>query len=300
MVLGPFAETKGPRPPGRNPAILLSSGFLSETTLDCAKKNRHIQGNRFVINRKPRHALVGIVVLLLLSLVPQLALAQIELQYQNRGDRHEGIKPKPVKGTDLELISVLVDYQEPTTIFPDQLKMKFFLENDHPIFITVRELDYRHYYWMDEITPAQPWKVGEFNTFAWSTKTVLKTLDRNLNLYDLGILARMETKDPSRNEHIAPVIFYHSNEPTVTQGYLFTLKPNENARLSVSIVNANDSTTIWKQVYRRKVAGRPFTVKWDASNSPEGPYRFVVKGFSLSTNQPLNQTVRFYHHPTIQ
>jgi len=253
-----------------------------------------------VIRKQSRCWLVGILGLMLLGIVPQPALAQIELQYQNRGDRHEGIKPKPVKGTDLELISVLVDYQEPISKVPDQLKIKFFLETDQPVYITVRELDYRHYYWMDQIKPPQPWNVGQFNTFTWSTKTVLKALDRNLDPYDLGILARMDIKNPSRVEHIAPVILYHSDEPTLVEGYLFTLKPNENARLFVSIVNEENSETIWKQVFRRKVAGRPFTVKWDATESQEGPYRFVVKGFSLHTNRPLNQTVRFYHRPTVQ
>ena len=27
MVLGPFAETKGPRPPGRDPAIIIQDGM---------------------------------------------------------------------------------------------------------------------------------------------------------------------------------------------------------------------------------------------------------------------------------
>ena len=47
-----------------------------------------------------------------LSWPPQLH-AQLDLQYQQRGDRYEGVKPKPVSGYDIELISVLADYQEP-------------------------------------------------------------------------------------------------------------------------------------------------------------------------------------------
>jgi hypothetical protein len=39
----------------------------------------------------------------------QLALAQPWLQYQNRGNRFEGIKPKPVTGRDVDLISVLAN-----------------------------------------------------------------------------------------------------------------------------------------------------------------------------------------------
>jgi len=42
-----------------------------------------------------------------------LLWAQLALQYQQQGDRCEGIKTKPVSGYDSDLISALVDYQKP-------------------------------------------------------------------------------------------------------------------------------------------------------------------------------------------
>ena len=75
---------------------------------------------------------------LVLLIVPLSTWADSNLDYQNRGDRFEGIRPKPVSGYDIELISVLVDYQEPTTQLPDQLRIAFHLQSqtavqlDHP------------------------------------------------------------------------------------------------------------------------------------------------------------------------
>ena len=59
---------------------------------------------------------------------PQL-FAQRDLQYQKRGDRYEGIKPKPVSGYDIELISVLADYQEllKGDDFPNRVMLRFYL-----------------------------------------------------------------------------------------------------------------------------------------------------------------------------
>jgi hypothetical protein len=49
------------------------------------------------------------------------ALPDARLQYQDRGNRHEGIRPKPVSGYDIELISVRVDYKEESEQMPDHL-----------------------------------------------------------------------------------------------------------------------------------------------------------------------------------
>ena len=68
------------------------------------------------------------VITLMLLTLPLSLWADSNLDYQNRGDRFEGIRPKPVSGYDIELISVLVDYQEPATQLPDQLRIAFHLQ----------------------------------------------------------------------------------------------------------------------------------------------------------------------------
>jgi hypothetical protein len=68
------------------------------------------------------------VITLMLLMLPLSLWADSNLDYQNRGDRFEGVRPKPVSGYDIELISVLVDYQEPVTQLPDQLRVAFHLQ----------------------------------------------------------------------------------------------------------------------------------------------------------------------------
>ncbi len=82
------------------------------------------------------------------------AVAEKPLVYQNRGNRYEGIKWKPVSGYDIELISAYVDHISGMNYLPKQLKVKFYLKQPSEVHLTVRELDYKYYYWMDKVTRA--------------------------------------------------------------------------------------------------------------------------------------------------
>ena len=95
--------------------------------------------------------------LLVLSSMPY---AQPVLDYQSRGDRYEGVRPKPVSGYDIEVLSVLVDYKDSTNQVPDQLRVKFYLKGQTAVYLTVREQDYRLYYWMDKVKPVRGWEAG--------------------------------------------------------------------------------------------------------------------------------------------
>src|SRR5687767_435752 len=97
------------------------------------------------------HTKTCVVLVLWLLVLPRMLYAQPELEYQNRGDRYEGIRPKPVSGYDIEVISVLADYQDSTNQVPDQLRLKFYLKSQTPVNLTVREQDYRLFYWMDKV-----------------------------------------------------------------------------------------------------------------------------------------------------
>ena len=166
---------------------------------------------------------------------PSLLLAQADVQYQNRGNRYEGLKLKPVAGYDIELISVLVDYHESPTALQEEMKVQFYLAEDVKVFLTVRELDYKYYYWMDRIKPKPPWSKGYQNTFHWPTKTILKKLGENIDVYDFGVLARIGNAKPKAKERIAPVILYHSQLPSTVEGYRFTFKTAGDARLSCMV-----------------------------------------------------------------
>ncbi len=237
-----------------------------------------------------------------LGFFPSIVFGQIDLQYQRRGDRYEGIKPKPVSGYDIELISALVDYQEPTKTeeFPSQVKLRFYLpQHDQSAHLTVRELDYRAYYWLDNVDPPEPWKPGFQNVFAWPAGPVLKQLTPALDLYELGALIRLDTATSSTVEQVAPVVLYHTNPPSQINGYRFTLKTGEDTRLLAKIVQQATGHNMTVQKFRRKRAGRPFTIQWDAVDAPSGPYALKITGFSLSTNQSITKEIHFFHQPVL-
>jgi hypothetical protein len=239
-------------------------------------------------------------VLGLVLLPASVLLATSVLDYQNRGDRHEGVKPKPVSGYDIEVISVLTDYKDSTNQVPDQLRVKFYLRRQTAVNLTVREQDYRLFYWMDKVKPARGWEAGAENEFAWPTGTVLKQLDAKLNMYELGVLVRLGKDTPQSVEDVAPAILYHSHPPEAVQAYLFTMKTNGDARMSCSVYRDGEAAAMMTQAFRRIPGGRPFTVRWDAQGAGEAGYTLVCKGYFLDTNQPVQQTVRFFHKPTVK
>lgn len=221
------------------------------------------------------------------------------LDYQQRGDHFEGVRPKPVAGEDIELISVLIDYSEEATTLPDRLHLKFFLEKADQAFVTVREQDYHHYYWLDKVSPQHAWRPGFGNEFTWSTASVLRQLHQNFPLEELGVLVRLKKEGPSEPEHVAPAIFYHSKVPQTVDGYLFTLKMASDAKVSCAIYREGYDTALITQRFKRLLGGRPFTVKWGAQKTPEGSYNLQCRGYFLDNNVAVSQTVRFYHQPLV-
>lgn len=243
---------------------------------------------------------LGNIFVLMWLVVPLPLWADSSLVYQNRGDRFEGVRPKPVSGYDIEVLSVLADYREPATQLPEQLRVGFYLQSETPVHLTVREQDYRLYYWLDKVKPAKGWQAGSMNEYTWPTAAVLRQLDQKLNLYELGVLIRLGRDTPAESEEIAPAILYHAQPPEKISGYLFTMKTNGDARLSCKVFRGKGSAELMRKPFRRLPGGRPFTVQWIATGAQEGKYSLVCDGYFLDTNQPLRQTVRFFHKPTVR
>jgi len=224
---------------------------------------------------------------------------QVNLQYQYRGNRYEGIKPKPISGYDIELISARVDYKEQVKQMPKQLRIKFYLKDSIDVHLIVRELDYKHYYWMDKVQPSKSWRHGFDNTFSWPTQDVIQQI-AGLKMYDLAVVARLNRPEPSKVEEIAPVIYYHSHFPKIINGYLFTFKTNGDACLICSIYKDGETKALSTSIFRRQRGGRPFTIRWNSSNALESTYKLVIKGYFLENNNPIDQIVYFNHKPIIE
>ncbi|MDT3777283.1 hypothetical protein PJI16_06900 [Nitrospira sp. MA-1] len=253
-----------------------------------------------------RYAYGLFLTLVFLAAVPSLLWAQPDLEYQIRrqeqsGSWKEGVKPKPVSGLNIELISVLADYQETVSSdnFPNGVKLQFYLDDEHAVYLTVRELDYRTYYWLDKVEPARVWKKGFQNVFAWPTDPVLRQLTPKLDLYELGALVRLDAETTSSLERVAPAVLYHKDAPSEIDGYFFTLKTGEDARLMATITREATGQEVETQMFRRKRAGRPFTTHWNAKDAEAGFYKLDISGFSLSTNQTIFKEIHFYHQPIV-
>jgi hypothetical protein len=236
-----------------------------------------------------------------LALGVSAAVAQQDIQYQRRGNRSEGIKPKPVSGYDVELLSALVDTQEDMSRLGAMLGFRFFLKEPASVYPLVRELEYKHYYVLDNVQPGTAWQVGYGNVFEWPTQVVLGRLSA-FKPSDLGIVVRLGRATSSVDENVAPVVFYQSSAlPPRVQGYLFTFSLRDDGTVTAKVFREGQDTEVFSQRIARQSGGRPFTVKWDFANTemPEGRYRVVLSGYFLDSNKPIQQTVRFYHQPAI-
>ena len=242
--------------------------------------------------------IIGLILLLLFTSAP-FGFAEMDLQYQNRGNRYEGLKPKPVSGYDIELISARVDYKEEVKQMPERFKAKFYMERLYGVNLTVRELDYKYYYWMDNVRPREGWWTGFDNVFEWPTQDVIRHLEE-IKMYDLGVVVRLEKPEPRKIERVAPVIFYHSQFPSTIKGYLFTFKTNGDARLNCQVYREGDAKPVFTRIIRKQRAGRPFTIRWNSTQATDGSYTLVVSGYFLDTNDPIAQTVRFYHRRDVK
>lgn len=225
------------------------------------------------------------------------------LLYQDRGNRHEGIKSEAISAGDIELISALVDYREQAVQLPDRLKIRFYLKQSNNVDVQIREVDNRYYYWMDKIEPLKPWTEATYNEFAWPTKDVLQHIVQRMgpmNMYDLGAVARLGSNKPQPKENVAPIIFYHTQLPARIEGYLFTFKIGNDARIQADVYRGTSKDSLFTQTFRRQRYDRPFTVHWKSKEHSEGEYKIIVGGYFLDSGRHFAGEVHFYHQSNVK
>ncbi len=217
-----------------------------------------------------------------------------ELEYQNRGDRWEGIKAKPVSGKDIELLSALAYHGEKWQTIPSQCKLKFYLPNQKDVKLKVQELKPKYYYWLDQVIPKpRSWQSG-FNEFQWATKDVIKPL--KLDITKLGVVVSLGKS--AKYERVAPAVFYHSELPKKIKGYLFHFKVCESSKLKYSIYKAGKKL-LTKNLGKR-FPGKPFGIFWDSSKAEEGEYELRVQGYFLDNFVPFQHSSILFRHKVIR
>ena len=250
-------------------------------------------------NFSSKRAVAGFLLLLLLASVAAPAfMGQLELKYQDRGDRHEGIdKGFPVSDR-VELISATIDHNEPLSQIPDQYKLKFFLSQKVPVFVRVREIDNKYNYWLDKLQPRNGWQQGFNNEFQWPTQEVIKR--KQIRLDDLGAVAQLDTADSSLDMKVAPVILFSSQLPNRISEYSFTFKVGRKADVTCSFSKDSGTSPSLATQSFLVIGQRPRTVSWRAVNANEGWYRLSISVIYKNNSQKVDQIVRFYHRATIR
>lgn len=222
---------------------------------------------------------------------------QLNLRYQDRGDRYEGSKGTPVSDK-VELISALVNYKEDNAGLPEQFRLKFFLKDSTSVFITVREVDNRRDYWLDRVRPRPSWRLGYGNEFAWPTAEVVRPLG-GVQLDGLGALVQLDTNEPEVDVRVAPAILYHTRPPAEATGYLFAFRIGRKADVTWSVSrDADNSPVLYTQSFNWP-GQRPRTVSWSATRAREGWYRLRISVIYSNNGQEVNKIVRFYHRPSV-
>lgn len=252
-------------------------------------------------NKSIQWVVIVSVVLLMFCSLGNHVLAQVNLDYQKRAGRSEGRKPKPVSGFDIELLSAHIAYQDAVSTMGEHYQIRFFLDEVRPVHLLVREVDYRHFYWLDKVEPESPWTTGFSNVYRWPTADVIRHL-KDLSLYDLGVVVRLNDAEPRAEQTVAPVLLYQSHHPAQVSGYEFVFKLREAAEMKGAIYQASTGRLIVEQDLGKQVGDRPFAVQWDLHDFPaeEGRYKLVVKGYMLRNNNSVAQVVHFYHRPQVQ
>ena len=220
------------------------------------------------------------------------------LDYQDRGDRWEGVTPNPVAGSDIELLSALVNYRERWQPIPPNCNVKFYLQNANKVdlTLTVQELHPKRFYLMNRVIPNPSWQSG-INNFQWATNVVIKPL--HLNIAKLGIVARLKPVTNRETESVAPVILYHTSSPTKINGYLFAFKVGGSAKLSYAIYQGNSQVPLVENDLGKQSVGIPFVVSWDSSKAPAGSYELIIQGHFRRDFKEVRKSVHFYHKPLI-
>ncbi len=259
------------------------------------------------MTRKKLAVLIVLSVIFLLAGKESYILDQ-KMKYQLReieGSKkkyYEGVKLEPVSGYRIELISAMVYYEEKAEQIPDLFKVRFFLQQPSEVQLIVRE--HGTNYHMDQVTPERPWRQGCHNAFDWSTGRVIKELNikEGVQMHDFNMVARLGKADPSSEEHVAPLLFYHSKCPPEIGAYVFTFKIGSHSSLAYKIFNEESGKEVFspKQKDHKVRGGQLFSMLWDSSKDETGIYRLVVTGYLLHDNSPLTQTVRFYHRKAIK
>ena len=226
-----------------------------------------------------------------------LSMAGDNVSYRDRGNRHEGVKPKPIGGYDVELLGAMVEpVPPPSAELQDKVTISFFLEREESVHCLSRERLPKEFYWLDQVKPSSPWRPRTANTFSWPSSEVLRPL--GLRPVDLLFLVRLGYDKPRVEERVAPVLFESASGGRKIRGYRFTFRAQATAKTRYAFFGPASKEPLQPMtLYTLRAANIPFEIPWSAEGQTEGLYRLVLEGYFTADNQRFTQVVEFFHSP---
>lgn len=234
----------------------------------------------------------------ILFCLSQSALAVVDIKYLARGDRYEGIKERPISGSDMiELVSAAVYSNISLTFIPKFYKLRFYLPKNYEVDdIVVRESRPRHYYWLDKVK--QEWKSNHFNEYQWSTQEVIKPLE--IEVSRLGVVVHLHSSR-SRMDVVVPATFYVKDVPKSAIKYHFIFHLSTAAKLKYSLYDSQSEsdTALFSEKLGKVPSGdqQPLVIELDRDllKFDERFYELLVSGMTLNTHSYVAQKIIFYH-----
>jgi hypothetical protein len=230
-----------------------------------------------------------------------------ELTYKVRGKganlRYEGVRREKKSGT-FKLISFdTISPQLDIDAIPEYINIKFFLPTEGEAFISAREIDNAHSYYMD--VQRSKWPIGICNHFSWPTTDVIKPL--GIALDNLSVI--ISERNYGGSGVVYPAIIYSNQPPNNINNYrlifrsIYTCAP-----LTWELDNVVDRN--WSEFkhgsIKNAVAKKSHAIELDFSSFDEGWYKIELtcerkgKGSGGGRENKQVRHYEFYHLKTIQ
>lgn len=219
------------------------------------------------------------------------------VQYQQRGNRYEGVRAEPISGSVRLLSARIVDGAAPRSPAQDrsaawepQAVLRFYLPRAGDLSVAVRQINPGSTYYVMDRVVAQ-WTVGRDNEYTWPTEPVLRRL-ADVTPDDLGALVLLEPDAHPNDEQILPVSLFSSATPSA-KSYRFTFTTSGRARVEATITDG--ATRVGHREPLWEDEGSPFVIDWSPSSSArEGWYRLILRG-QFEDGANLDRAMHFYH-----
>jgi len=230
-------------------------------------------------------------------------LEYAEHSFRNNGKWtfYEGTRASLSTGPRLSLIAAIINNQlQAAPVTSHALHAAFYLPDDRQPFLNIQEIEPYFYYFLDTVSPPQPWRPHQINVFSWPASPVIDELNKrdrshSLALKDLGAVVRLTDGpkvSPDSSSSVVPVALYYSQPPDTAESYTFSFRSNKDMNLTASIYSpeaANKPLLTIAPISISSASTEP--VKCNTRGWKDGWYILRLNDASGR----VMEAVRFYH-----